>query len=100
MSAPTEALTDDSQCPACGDVGIWREEADVGIGILYGPYGCQCGWSEDSEYDCREGRKDAPASSPGWQADPWGGITSDERVAENNAFFDFLEHVAAGGASS
>lgn len=38
-------------CPVCG-ADAWRESADVGVGIIYGPFGCsECGWSEDEEYD-------------------------------------------------
>lgn len=33
-------------CPKCGD-DCWRDSADVGVGIIYGPYNCTyCGWSE------------------------------------------------------
>jgi hypothetical protein len=42
-------------CPHC-DESCDRESADVGIGIMYGPWGCpRCGWSENEEYDSREG---------------------------------------------
>ena len=37
------------KCPECGDEA-WRDEVDVGVGIIYGPYGCPCGWSEQEEY--------------------------------------------------
>lgn len=44
-------------CPHCGDT-CDRESVDVGIGIMYGPWGCSnCGWSEDPDYDCRDGIK-------------------------------------------
>ncbi len=36
-------------CPECGE-GCGRDAADVGVGIIYGPWGCGCGWSEDTEY--------------------------------------------------
>ncbi len=33
-------------CPKCG-ADCWRESADVGVGIIYGPWGCpECCWSE------------------------------------------------------
>ena len=37
-------------CPECGSE-CGRDEADVGVGTMYGPYGCACGWSESSEYN-------------------------------------------------
>lgn len=44
-------------CPHCGDT-CDRESVDVGIGMMYGPWGCSnCGWSEDPDYDCRDGIK-------------------------------------------
>jgi hypothetical protein len=42
-------------CPRCGrDCG--RDEADVGVGVIYGPWGCFCGWSETADYDVTDGR--------------------------------------------
>lgn len=33
-----------------------RDEVDVGVGVIYGPWGCSnCGWSDDSRYDCSNG---------------------------------------------
>ncbi len=44
-------------CPYCGEE-CGRDEADIGIGIMYGPWGCgHCGWSESPEYDSRDGIK-------------------------------------------
>lgn len=44
-------------CEKCG-AECSREEVDVGVGIIYGPWGCpECGWSESSQYDVSEGRK-------------------------------------------
>jgi hypothetical protein len=37
-------------CHACGDQA-WRESVDVGVGVIYGPWGCYCGWSEWPEYN-------------------------------------------------
>jgi len=35
------------KCPECGSENIWREEVDVGVGTVRGPYHCNdCGWSE------------------------------------------------------
>lgn len=37
-------------CPKCGRE-CDRDEVDVGVGIIHGPYGCVCGWSEDNRYN-------------------------------------------------
>ncbi len=43
-------------CPKCGEE-CHRDEVDVGVGVIHGPYGCPgCGWSEDDEYDLSDGR--------------------------------------------
>lgn len=48
-------MRDEMRCPHCGDECA-RDDVDVGIGIMYGPWGCpNCGWSEDEKYDSREG---------------------------------------------
>jgi hypothetical protein len=57
-------------CPRCGEYELYRESVDVGVGVIHGPYGCPCGWSEDEEYDAEKGG--------GWQedggyCDPYGG---------------------------
>lgn len=43
-------------CPACGNE-VGRDEVHNGIAMIYGPYGCACGWSEWEEYDTRSGPK-------------------------------------------
>jgi hypothetical protein len=48
-------------CPHCGNE-CDRDSANVGVGIIYGPYGCPCGWSESEEYDHHAG-------NGGWQED-------------------------------
>lgn len=58
-------------CPHCHSA-CSRDEADVGVGIIYGPYGCPCGWSEDSDYDVTAGPRLTPE---GYQIDQWGGAT-------------------------
>lgn len=45
-----EELDKKFDCPNCG-YSAWRESVDVGVGILFGPWGCQCGWSESDEYN-------------------------------------------------
>ena len=58
-------------CPNCGNKDLWRDSADVGVCVIYSPYGCECGWSEAEEYNQLEG-------NGGWQengayTDPCGG---------------------------
>ncbi len=59
-------------CPKCG-YEAYRDSVDVGVGIMYGPWGCPCGWSESPEYDVSDGPKVDPES--GWRIDQWGGLT-------------------------
>ncbi|MBX4941149.1 hypothetical protein [Rhizobium binae] len=67
---PWPVITDESPCPRCDEVGLWRESADVGVGIIYGPYGCpSCGWSENEEYDLQKGGGVQPDGS---YLDPYG----------------------------
>jgi predicted RNA-binding Zn-ribbon protein involved in translation (DUF1610 family) len=54
-------------CPNCGE-HCWREEADVGIGIIFGPWGCPCGWSESHAYN----QLDGPTATAGKRTDQWG----------------------------
>ena len=47
-----EAMTVEGQCPRCGGCDLYREDVDIGVGTLFGPWGCpDCGWSEDTAYD-------------------------------------------------
>jgi hypothetical protein len=60
-------------CPKCGSKDLYRDSVDVGIGIMYGPYGCdECGWSSDPKYDLSEEPKIDPS---GYIVDQWGGLT-------------------------
>lgn len=62
-------------CPKCGKKDLWRDEADVGIGTMYGPYGCgDCGWSEDPAYDLSDPVRPPFDDVPGNVIDQWGGI--------------------------
>lgn len=45
-------------CPNCGEVPS-QDSADVGVGIIYGPAGCSCGWSEWPEYNQLTGPKES-----------------------------------------
>lgn len=67
-----QELTHTSPCPKCGEALLWRESADVGIGIIYGPWGCECGWSESAEYDRREGPAAADSEYETRVCDQWG----------------------------
>jgi hypothetical protein len=58
-------------CPRCGADDCWRDEVDVGIGVMHGPYGCPCGWSEDERYDITGG----PKLEGTYRVDQWGGLT-------------------------
>jgi hypothetical protein len=62
-------------CPECNEE-CDRDEVDVEVGIIYGPWGCySCGWSE---YD----RKRAEAENPGWYCDPTGGLHRIDAIVE------------------
>jgi hypothetical protein len=81
-------MTEDRVCPKCGGE-IWRDAVDVGVGIIYGPYGCnECGWSESEEYDLS--MKETALTEDGGAIDQWGGyhppgstIALAYRLAEN-----------------
>lgn len=61
------------KCPKCNSDGCWRDSADVGVGIIYGPYGCpDCGWSESPEYDLSDGK--SAIRDNGSKIDPQGRI--------------------------
>ena len=61
-------------CPECGVGDCFRESADVGVGIIYGPYACWCGWSEADEYNQLTG----PTATNGKRTDQWGWLYPDE----------------------
>lgn len=45
------------KCPKCGSE-CDRDEVDIGVGVIYGPYGCfECYWSEYNEYDFSDGKE-------------------------------------------
>jgi hypothetical protein len=58
-------------CPNCGS-DCWRESCNVGVGMIYGPWGCECGWSEDPGYNQLTGPK---RSELGGVIDQYGGLT-------------------------
>lgn len=60
------------RCPKCGG-RCDRDSVDVGIGIMFGPYGCEeCGWSEDPKYDMTNLANRRPDARGGYR-DQWGG---------------------------
>lgn len=72
MNTQHETMTEDGTCPRCGEKDLWREDADVGVGIIYGPWGCpHCGWSESEEYDLKFG---GGVQDNGSYLDPYGGL--------------------------
>lgn len=65
-------MSDLRNCPKCGEE-CDRQSVDVGIGIIYGPWGCSnCGWSEHPEYDSSEGESPAQKANPDRVVDQWG----------------------------
>jgi hypothetical protein len=68
----------ESTCPRCGEE-MGRDEADIGIGIIYGPWGCgACGYSEHEA---------ASKVIDGRYHDIYGGAHSVERIVEGCARF-------------
>lgn len=62
-------------CPNCGSDDIDREEADVGVGVIYGPWGCRnCHWSSDPYWDSSKGEPPAAKDYPGFYCSPNGGV--------------------------
>lgn len=61
------------RCPKCGCDECHRDEVDVGVGVISGPWGCPaCGWSEDSRYDLSDGK--SRAREDGSVIDQYGGV--------------------------
>ena len=58
-------------CPNC-EHECYRDSADIGIGIMYGPWGCPCGWSEDERYNQLTGPK---KTENDYKIDQYGGAT-------------------------
>lgn len=59
------------KCPRCR-TPCHRDEVDVGVGIICGPWGCPgCGWSESDEYDLSAGQN--PVDARGGAIDQYGG---------------------------
>lgn len=90
--------TEDLPCPKCGE-SCNRDSVDVGVGVIYGPWGCACGWSEDPQYDCSDGPSPAQIEGEknGRYVDSTGNSHSVARIAENLERFgiqrDFTEEL-------
>ncbi len=67
---------EEQSCPKCG-TDCYRDSADVGVGVIYGPWGCPgCAWSESSEYDRSDGRTPPAAIDwPGYYVSQFGRAT-------------------------
>lgn len=76
-------------CPKCGR-RCGREEAHNGIAMLYGPWGCYCGWSEDSQYDRSAGQS---GIVDGGIIDQWGMMT----VMDESEVYGDRQCVGCGG---
>jgi hypothetical protein len=61
------------KCENCGGE-CYRDEVDIGVGYVYGPYGCpSCGWSESTMYDRSQGNPEADKVHPEFIHDQFGG---------------------------
>lgn len=71
---------EEKNCEKCGSK-CYRDSVDVGVGTIYGPWGCpECRWSESSEYDLSEGQ--TRIDETGWIKDQWGGLHNPEIYAQ------------------
>lgn len=81
---------DSVTCPKCGEE-CDRDEVDVGVGVIYGPWGCACGWSSDPRYDSSDGPSPARLENPDHFVDSQGGLTPLAGIA------DKLDHFGLPG---
>jgi hypothetical protein len=80
-------------CPNCGEE-CERDEVDVGVGIIYGPWGCSsCCWSSDPRYDRSGGVSPKAKENPGWYVDQWGGMQRISAIAESAERFGIPREV-------
>lgn len=64
-------MSESMSCPICGNEAM-RDEVHNGVAMLYGPWGCACGWSESEEFDLSGGA--SPERESGC-IDQFGGFT-------------------------
>lgn len=74
------------QCPKCQE-DCHQESVDVGVGTIYGPWGCICGWSEWPEYDSSNGPSPASLEHPDYYVDSCGGMQRKSAIAEKLDYF-------------
>jgi hypothetical protein len=96
-------ITNDPLCPNCKDDNLWRESADVGVGVIYGPYGCAtCGYSEDETYNLASGLKTSADGSPvdqfggvypGWKVKPTMELDATPTLADPERVWNFLKEL-------
>lgn len=59
-------------CPNCGEEAS-RDSAHIGVGVIYGPWGCACGWSDDPDYNQLDPENTKPNKRGGYK-DQWGNL--------------------------
>lgn len=86
-------MSEHQTCPKCGEE-CDRESCDVEVGVIHGPWGCPCGYSEDPRYDMSEGENAATEEfkSKGRVVNQYGMSHSIERIGEDLARFG-LKHM-------
>jgi hypothetical protein len=82
----------EQECPNCHE-GAYRESVDVGVGIIYGPWGCPCGWSEDDKYN--QLLNGPTHSEGGYRTDQFGYLYK-ATVEESGPYRDQWTHPDAG----
>jgi hypothetical protein len=60
-------------CPKCGEE-CDRDSVHNGVGMMYGPWGCMCGWSEWDEYDSSNGEPCLAAKETGYYVNSMGNL--------------------------
>ena len=78
------------QCPNCGEL-CERDSVDVGVGVIDGPWGCICGWSEHPEYNMVDGHRGAQPD--GTYLDPYGGCLPKGNSFANLAFVEAYKNM-------
>lgn len=99
----TMSQTASKKCEKCG-ADCERDEADVGVGILYGPWGCpECGWSEVEAFDCSgdNGPMRPWEDHDGWTLNQFGrAFPPDYREsASTRLLFEILDDLGLGISS-
>ena len=77
MNPEHETMTTEGVCPRCGEEELHRDSVHNGVGVLHGPYGCPCGWSEYEEYDAKF---KGGYQKDGGYSDPYGNFFPEENI--------------------